>query len=91
MSLGYAFRVRFTGRIVSERAAADKVSWPSARSGDGSAGGRQKAMYRIGGGLNVVPVDRFFQDFYRPGLLAEVHGTAMQREMLPFVQYILLY
>ena len=39
---------------------------------DGSAGGRQKVMYRIGG-QNVVPVDRFFQDFYRPGLLAEVH------------------
>ncbi len=39
---------------------------------DGSASGRQKVMYRIGGGLNVVPVDRFFQDFYRPGLLAEI-------------------
>jgi WD40 repeat protein len=39
---------------------------------DGSAGGRQKVMYRIGNGLNVVPVDRFFQDFYRPGLLASV-------------------
>jgi Caspase domain len=39
---------------------------------DGSPGGRQKVMYRIGNGLNVVPVDRFFQDFYRPGLLAEV-------------------
>jgi len=40
---------------------------------DGSARGRQKVTYRIGGGLNVVPVDRFFQDFYRPGLLAEAH------------------
>lgn len=35
---------------------------------DGSEGGRQKVNYRIGGGLNIVPVDRFFQDFYRPGL-----------------------
>jgi WD40 repeat protein len=43
---------------------------------DGSAGGREKVMYRIGGGLNVVPVDRFFQDFYRPGLLAEVSRGA---------------
>jgi WD40 repeat protein len=43
---------------------------------DGSAGGREKVMYRVGGGLNVVPVDRFFQDFYRPGLLSEVsRGT----------------
>ena len=37
---------------------------------DGSSAARQKVTYRVGGGLNVVPVDRFFQDFYRPGLLA---------------------
>jgi hypothetical protein len=36
---------------------------------DGSEGGRQQVCYRIGGGLNVVPVDRFYQDFYRPGLI----------------------
>lgn len=39
---------------------------------DGSAGGRENVMFRFGGGLNVVPVDRFFQDFYYPGLLAAV-------------------
>ena len=39
---------------------------------DGSAKGRQAVTYRLGQGLNVVPVDRFFQDFYRPGLLTEV-------------------
>jgi hypothetical protein len=39
---------------------------------DGSEGGRKRVAYRVGGGLNVVPVDRFFQDFYRPGLLAEL-------------------
>ena len=39
---------------------------------DGSEGGRQKVAFRIGGGLNVVPVDRFFNSFYRPGLLREV-------------------
>jgi WD40 repeat protein len=39
---------------------------------DGSPGGREKVAYRIGGGLNVVPVDRFFQDFYRPGLLSKL-------------------
>lgn len=39
---------------------------------DGSERGRQQVTYRIGGGLNVVPVDRFFQDFYRPGLLASI-------------------
>jgi WD40 repeat protein len=37
---------------------------------DGSSGGREKVSYRVGGGLNVVPVDRFFNDFYRSGLLA---------------------
>jgi uncharacterized caspase-like protein len=39
---------------------------------DGSAGGRQMVSFRVGGGLNVVPVDRFFQDFYYPGLLASI-------------------
>ena len=39
---------------------------------DGSEGGMQKVMFRIGDGLNVVPVSRFFQDFYREGLLARI-------------------
>jgi hypothetical protein len=34
---------------------------------DGSAEGREKVAYRVGG--QVVPVDRFFQDFYCAGLL----------------------
>lgn len=37
---------------------------------DGSRLGREKVAFRIGSGLDVVPVDRFFQDFYHPGLLA---------------------
>jgi WD40 repeat protein len=37
---------------------------------DGSLGGREKLAFRIGGGLQVVALDRFFQDFSRPGLLA---------------------
>lgn len=36
---------------------------------DGSPGGREHVVYRVGG-MTLVPVDRFFQDFYRPGLLA---------------------
>jgi WD40 repeat protein len=39
---------------------------------DGSEGGRNKVSFRVGAGLNVVPVDRFFKDFYRPGLLADL-------------------
>jgi WD40 repeat protein len=41
---------------------------------DGTEAGRQQVAFRIGSGLNVVPVDRFFQDFYRPGLAAELFG-----------------
>ncbi|MCA9072091.1 MAG: caspase family protein, partial [Planctomycetaceae bacterium] len=39
---------------------------------DGSAAAREKVCYRVGGGLNVVPVDRFFRSCYRPGLLKEI-------------------
>lgn len=39
---------------------------------DGSRVGREKVSFRFGGELNVVPVDRFFQDCYRPGLLSEL-------------------
>jgi len=39
---------------------------------DGTQDGRQLIGYRIGKGLNVVPVDRFFQDFFRPGLLEQL-------------------
>ena len=39
---------------------------------DGSRVGREKVHFRIGTGLDVVPLDRFFQDFYYPGLLAEI-------------------
>ncbi len=39
---------------------------------DGSPGGRDQVSYRVGKGLTVVPVDRFFQDLYRPGLLAAI-------------------
>jgi len=39
---------------------------------DGQAEGRQLTGFRVGGRLNVVPVDRFFQDFYYPGLLSAI-------------------
>ena len=39
---------------------------------DGSPVGRETVTFRVGSGLNVVPVDRFFQDFYYPGLLAAI-------------------
>jgi hypothetical protein len=36
---------------------------------DGSAEGRQKVSFRIPNRRGLVPVDRFFQDFFTPGLL----------------------
>ena len=39
---------------------------------DGSAEARQLVSFRVGKGLINVPVDRFFQDFYYPGLLAAI-------------------
>ena len=39
---------------------------------DGSPDSRRMVSYRIPGQLNAVPVDRFFQEFYRPGLLIAV-------------------
>jgi WD40 repeat protein len=39
---------------------------------DGSAGGRQLVSWRLPGQQRLVPVDRFFQDFYHPGLLADL-------------------
>ena len=38
---------------------------------DGSEGAREKVTLRMPD-LSMVPIDRFFQDFYRPGLLAEL-------------------
>ena len=39
---------------------------------DGSKAGMEQIMYRVGKELNVVPVERFFQNYYRPGLLSSI-------------------
>jgi WD40 repeat protein len=39
---------------------------------DGSLPARERIYYQIGDAMDVVPVDRFFQDFYCPGLLAAI-------------------
>ena len=36
---------------------------------DGSRGAINRICYRIGDGLNVLPVDQFFDGFYTPGLM----------------------
>jgi len=42
---------------------------------DGPPTARQQITFRVGNGLDVVPVERFFQDFYRPGLVYELLQT----------------
>ena len=39
---------------------------------DGTAAGRDNVRFRVGGKLDVTDADRFFKDFYHPGLLREV-------------------
>lgn len=39
---------------------------------DGTEAARKRLAFRIEEGLSLVPVDRFFQDFYRPGLWAQI-------------------
>ncbi|MCA9073367.1 MAG: hypothetical protein KDA84_30795, partial [Planctomycetaceae bacterium] len=41
---------------------------------DGSLKGRNEMAYRLGDGLTVEPVDRFFDDFYVPGLLQRIQA-----------------
>jgi WD40 repeat protein len=43
---------------------------------DGSRGGREKVSFRVGGGLTVLPVDRFLTDYWQPGLLAKLLAGA---------------
>lgn len=39
---------------------------------DGSPKGRQTLAFRIGDGLDIVPVERFQDEYYRPGLLKKI-------------------
>lgn len=49
---------------------------------DGSAGGRQLVAFRIPGVDRPVPLDRFFNDFYRAGLLATIaEGQKIKAEL----------
>jgi hypothetical protein len=62
---------------------------------DGSRGGREQVAFRVGNGLDLVPLDRFFQDFYYPGLLAEIWrgqrplpGKSLQLNPAPLVKML---
>jgi len=71
-ALGSALRLMEPSVIVEQDWQTDWLMMTPHGLFDGSEGGRKKVMFRVGGGLNVVPVDRFFQDFYYPGLLAAI-------------------
>lgn len=49
---------------------------------DGSRGGRENVYFRIGG-LQIVPLDRFMQDNYYPGLLAALWAGERPRPGKP--------
>lgn len=60
---------------------------------DGSRRGRESVAFRVGNGLDVAPLDRFFQDNYFPGLLAAIWrgerpmpGKPLQTSLAPLVK-----
>ena len=76
---------------------AERLCWEVARRDDTRVARRLyrqqevEGVYRLDEG---AVLDDFFHVRDQIGvraLLAEAHGTAMQREMVPYVQYILLY
>jgi WD40 repeat protein len=82
-------------RLISIEGGKDWLVVTSEGLFDGSAGGRQKVAFRIGEGLNIVPVDRFFQDYYRPGLLASLYKgerpmpeTRLAQKQAPWVRIV---
>src|SRR5215475_6280965 len=76
---------------------AERLCWEVARRDDSRVARRLyrkqlvDGVYRLDEG---AVLDEFFHFLQRIGVMAlleEVHGAAIQREMLPFVQYVLLY
>ena len=48
-------------------------------------------VYRLDEGAVLDDFFHFLDQIGVMALLAEAHGTAIQREMVPYVQYVLLY
>ncbi|MEQ8791510.1 MAG: caspase family protein [Pirellulaceae bacterium] len=53
---------------------------------DGTPRARKQVCFRVGDGLNVVPVDRFFQNFYYPGLMDAVLQGEQPQPMTGFAK-----
>jgi hypothetical protein len=76
---------------------AERLCWEVARRDDVRIARRlyRKAVvdgvYRLDEGALLDDFFHFLRGIGVMALLEEVHGTAIQREMLPYVQYLLLY
>ena len=58
--------------LVALRGSADWLAVTPDGLFDGTASAMQQVAWRIAGTDDTVPLERFFSDFYRPGLLADV-------------------
>jgi Transposase DDE domain len=76
---------------------AERLCWEVARRDDSRVARRLYRKQEVDGVYRLdegAVLDEFFHFLDQIGvmaLLAEVHGTAIQREMVPYVQYVLLY
>ena len=76
---------------------AERLCWEVARRDDSRIARRLSrkqevdGVYRLDEGAVLDEFFHFLQSIGVMALLEEVHGAAIQREMLPFVQYVLLY
>ena len=76
---------------------AERLCWEVARRDDSRVARRLyrkqlvDGVYRLDEGALLDDFFHFLQAIGVMGLLEEAHGTAMHREMVPFVQYVLLY
>jgi Transposase DDE domain len=76
---------------------AERLCWEVARRDDARVARRLyrkqvvDGVYRLDEGAILDDFFHFLEQIGVMALLAEVRGTAVQREMVPFVQYVLLY
>src|SRR6201993_5520977 len=76
---------------------AERLCWQAARRDDMRVARRLyrqqvvDGVYRVDEGALLDDFFHFLQAIGVMGLLEEAHGAAIHREMVPFVQYVLLY
>jgi hypothetical protein len=76
---------------------AERLCWEVARRNDSRVARRLyrrqevDGVYRLDEGAVLDDFFHFLQSIGVMPLLEQVQGAALQREMLPFVQYVLLY